>query len=90
MIWILLCITLFLLIPASFILWSHHKDNLLFMNPGQQLLYKVMWWELLYIVTACIVLLCSKGRWNIEAADIYLLLLCNHVDQMILHYAMGA
>ena len=53
-----------------------------------------MWFELLYIFVGSVVLILGEtitlNCWDVEQADIWMLLLCNHVDQMLLHYAMGS
>jgi hypothetical protein len=43
-----------------------------------------MWFEMAYMATSLLILLYGEtvctNYWGIEAFDIYLLLLCNHVD----------
>lgn len=65
------------------------------MHPGQMILKKAMWFELVYMAVGFIGLLWAEiiaplQEWHIEIGIIYFLLLCNHVDQMMLHYAMGS
>jgi hypothetical protein len=90
----LLGITLVVMVPLSFYFWHKQKDNLHFLHPGQMILKKVMWFELSYVIIIFLVLLFGelnyRSIWDVEAADIYLMLLCNHLDFMVLHYALGA
>lgn len=56
-IFVLLGLTLFVMIPLSFYYWRSHADKLHFMHPGQKLLQKAMYFELLYILVG-LVLMC--------------------------------
>lgn len=90
----LLGLTIVVMVPLSFYFWHRQKENLHFLHPGQMILKKVMWFELAYVIVIFLVLLFGelnyRSIWDVEVADVYLMLLCNHVDFMILHYALGA
>lgn len=90
----LLGISCLVMLPLSFYFWHLQKDQLHFLHPGQMILRKVMWFELVYVVLSTIVMLCGESQhlqvWDVEAADIFLLLLCVNITMMVLHYAMGA
>lgn len=82
------------MVPLSFYFWQREKENLHYMHPGQILLHKMMYFELLYVAVGFIVMLLGEtitlNCWDVEQACIWMLLLCNHVDQMALHYALGS
>lgn len=82
------------MLPLSFYFWHVQKDNLHFLHSGQILLRKVMWFELAYVLLATVIMLFGESQnvsvWDVEAADIYLLILCVNSTQMLLHYALGA
>lgn len=83
-IFILLGLTLFVMVPMSFYYWHAQKESLHFLHPGQLILKKMMWFELLYVVAGFVVMVLGEtvtlNSWDIEQADIWMLLLCNHVD----------
>lgn len=82
------------MLPLSFYFWHLQKDQLNFLHPGQMILRKVMWFELFYVVLATFIMIFGESQhvqvWDVEAADIFLLLLCVNITLIVLHYAMGA
>lgn len=58
------------------------------------ILRKVMWFELAYVLLATMIMLFGESQhmqvWDVEASDIFLILLCVNITLMVLHYALGA
>jgi hypothetical protein len=53
----------------------------------------MMWFEAVYVAVGLVVLIIGEASlncWDVEQATVWMLLFCNHVDQMVLHYAMGS
>jgi hypothetical protein len=48
------------MVPLSFYFWQREKENLHFMHPGQILLHKMMYFELLYMAVGFIVMLLGE------------------------------